>query len=263
MVFDWLRRRRRRKLNRQPFPATWEQHIEQNCAFYQLLDADERLRLKQRIQVVVAEKYWEGCQDLEITDEITITIAAQASLLLLGFEDHYFDRLKTILVYPERYVAKNTTHQSGGVVSESMDVRLGEAWHGGPVILSWSSVLAGGRRCDDGHNVVLHEFAHVLDMQGGGVDGTPPLQSREQYQTWHKVMTAEYQQLVRHSAGRRATLLDHYGATDEAEFFAVSTECFFEQPAAMLDKHPELYELFREFYCQDPAQRMGRPAAAN
>ena len=258
MIFSWLRQRRRKRLLARPFPAEWADILRQNVAVYCRLSADERARLGQRIQVFVAEKYWEGCNGLEITDEIKVTIAGQACLLVLGLDGEYFDRLVTVLVYPSEYVATETTHGPGGVVTESTDPRLGETWHRGPVILSWPSVLAGGRVADDGDNVVLHEFAHFLDTQDYGFDGTPPLEDSGQYRTWQEVMTAEYNQLVKRSRKGRPTLLDHYGAKNEAEFFAVATEHFFEQPIDMQTLHPQLYETLRLFYRQDPAAWFSR-----
>jgi Mlc titration factor MtfA (ptsG expression regulator) len=139
-----------------------------------------------------------------------------------------------------------------------MALRLGEAWHHGPIILSWPEVLAGARHDGDGTNVVLHEFAHYLDSQDHDFNGTPPLDDREQYRTWHDVMTAEYDRLVRKAERGVPTLLDQYGATNEAEFFAVATECFFEQPVKMAERYARLYDVLRQYYRQDPASRVGR-----
>ena len=259
MIFQWLRwrrRRRRRRILSQPFPAEWSEILDRNVAQFAWLNAAEKEKLRRITQVIVAEKYWEGCQGLPMTDEIRVTIAAQASLLLLGFDEFYFDRLLSVLVYPDEYVAPDTFHGPGGLEIETASPRLGEAWHGGPVILSWPDVLHGGQIPDDGENVVLHEFAHVLDMHDAGPpDGMPPLESGEQYRTWVEVMSAEYEVLVRRADRGRPTLLDHYGATSEAEFFAVATECFFELPRDLLIEHPRLYEVLRTFYRQDPALR--------
>lgn len=219
------------------------------------------------MQVFVHEKYWEGCNGLEVTDEMRVTIAGHACLMLLGFDEWCFDNLQTVLIYPDEYFARETTHLPGGVVAESMSMRLGEAWERGPVILAWSSVLRDihppqsprrGRRSGTGRgqNVVLHEFAHVLDMQDLDADGTPPLASAGQYDDWQEVMTAEYNRLLADTERGRPTLLDEYGTVNPAEFFAVATECFFELPVLMQRRHPRLYELFVGFYRQDPARRM-------
>ena len=258
MIFSWLRSRRRKRILAQPFPAEWEQILRQNVAQYEWLNDAEGEKLKRCVQICVAEKSWEGCNGLEITDEIKVTIAGQACLLVLGFEEEYFDRLQTVLVYPDTYVAQETTRGPAGVVTETDMPRLGETWFRGPVIVSWASVQTVDRPADEGHNVVLHEFAHYLDMQSELVDGTPLLEDAQHYQTWHEVMTDEYNRLVSDAQAGRATLLDHYGATNAAEFFAVATECFFEQPKQMASQHQHLYELLKRHYRQDPAARVDR-----
>ena len=253
MIFSWLRRRRRRQILAQPFPEEWEQYLLENFAQYHWLTAEQRTRLKQRVQVFVAEKYWEGCNGLEMTDEIRVTVAGQACMLVLGFDEECFDRLLSVLVYPTEYFAPEKEHRGGGVVLEGYSLRLGEAWHSGPVILSWPDVLAGARLPHDGRNVVYHEFAHVLDMVDNSFDGTPRLGSAVQYRVWREVMTADFQKLVRQIERGQPTLLDQYGATNEAEFFAVCTESFFEQPRQLAAEHPRLYKLFCDYYRQDPA----------
>lgn len=137
--------------------------------------------------------------------------------------------------------------------------RLGEAWSNGPVVLSWQDVEIGGMNERDGHNVVLHEFAHKLDVNDGSVDGVPFLDSNEQINEWSEIMSKEYERLVQASEHGKATLLDHYGATNPGEFFAVATECFFEKPVQMQHKHPDLYELLKGYYKQDTAARMREP----
>ena len=143
----------------------------------------------------------------------------------------------------------------GGLVMEGPSQRLGEAWYRGPVVLSWDAANPDGRHSSDGTNLVFHEFAHQLDMLDRSIDGTPPLGSREQYERWQEVMSAEFERLVDASERGEATLLDQYGATDPAEFFAVATECFFERPLPMRRRHPQMYEVMREYYRQDPAAR--------
>lgn len=260
MILRWYRRRRRRRILDQPFPPGWNAILESNVAHDKQLSGPERRKLRQLVQVFVTEKYWEGCRGLEMTDEIKVTIAGQACLMLLGFEEAYFDRLLTVLVYPDEYVVQETAYEPSGVVTESRGVRLGEAWHAGPVVLSWDSVLEGTRFPHAGHNVVLHEFAHVLDMQDHVFNGTPLLENARQYRNWREVMTAEYNQLLQQVQRGRATFLDDYGATNEAEFFAVATEAFFCKPRRMADRNPRLYRLLADFYRQDPSERAARPA---
>ena len=197
--------------------------------------------------------YFEGCGGLELTDEIKVTIAAQACLLLLHRETDYYPRLITILVYPHAYVAKSVEPIGGGVVLEGETARLGEAWKDGVVVLSWDDVRQGASDLHDGHNVVLHEFAHQLDQQDGSADGAPILEHRSQYVTWARVLSDEYEQLRRDTEQGRKDVLDEYGATNPAEFFAVATECFFEKPIPLRRKHPQLYEELKAYYRQDPA----------
>lgn len=254
MIFTWLRNRRRKQILAQPFPEAWLRILERNVVHYRYLTPDEQAKLRDDLRIFLAEKNWEGCGGLVLTDEIKVTIAAQAMLLVLGIEHNYFDRVLSILVYPRGYQAIEE-HGGHGVIIERPSARLGETLYRGPVILSWADVLTDGQHPDRGHNLVYHEFSHQLDMLDGVVDGTPPLGSREEYQRWQEVMTAEYRALIEASVEGRATLLDQYGTTNEAEFFAVATECFFDKPEAMRRRHPKLYELLRDYYKQDPAKR--------
>jgi Mlc titration factor MtfA (ptsG expression regulator) len=254
MLFSWLTNRRRRQLLAEPFPPAWLEYLQKNVAHYRFLSAAEQARLRDDLRIFVAEKSWEGCGGLTMTDEIKVTIAVQACLLVLGLEHNYYDRVQSILVYPRGYLAPEPHADRAGIVHEG-EGRLGEAHYRGPVILSWAEVLTDGRNPNRGKNLVFHEFAHQLDMLDGVIDGTPPLRDRAQYRKWQQVMTAEYQRLIDDSERGRATLLDEYGTTDEAEFFAVATECFFDLPVQMKRRHPQLYELLRDYYRQDPAQR--------
>jgi Mlc titration factor MtfA (ptsG expression regulator) len=258
MLFAWLKRRRRRRLTAEPFPERWLRFLERNVAHYRYLDEREQAKLRDDLRIFRAEKNWEGCGGLTMTDEIAVTISAQACLLVLGLEHDYFQRVQSILVYPRPFGAGEERRGPGGLVTEGGPVRLGEAWYRGPVILAWSDVLEEGRHPHEGHNVVYHEFAHQLDMLDGVIDGTPPLETPELYRRWREVMTAEYEQLRLASEHGRATLLDQYGTTNEGEFFAVATECFFDRPLALERRHPQLYALLRDYYHQDPAARERR-----
>jgi Mlc titration factor MtfA (ptsG expression regulator) len=253
-MFGLFKRRRREWLRAQPFPPAWVSILETNCPFYQGLTAEDRRELLGHIRVFLDEKHFEGCGGLELTDEIKVTIAAQASLLLLHRETDYYRRLITILVYPGAYVARGIEAIGGGAVLEGDVARLGEAWTEGVVVLSWDDVRKGASDIRDGHNVVLHEFAHQLDQEDGAADGAPILEHRTRYVAWARVLGAEYEQLRRDSERGRRTVLDEYGATNPAEFFAVATECFFEKPARLQKKHPELYEELKAYYRQDPLQ---------
>ncbi len=256
-MFAWYRERKRRKLLAQPFPDEWLRILHANFAHYRLLTPAEQIKLQQDLRVLIAEKSWEGCRGLTLTDEIKVTIAAQAALLVLGFKRQYYPKLQSVLVYPDAYVAPGQSITKGGLVLEGNSNRQGEAWYRGPVVFSWADALAGGRNQADGHNLVFHEFAHQLDMQNGRtIDGTPDLATRAQYDRWQNVIQAEFERLQRACETGQSTLLDCYGATDIGEFFAVSTECFFERPIPMRTIHVELYEIFSDFFNQDPARRL-------
>ncbi len=258
MVFQWLRNRRRQRLRARPFPAAWNEILATRVAIWDALTPEETARARGHLQVFVAEKNWEGCGGLVMSDQVKVTIAAQIALLVLGWTDQYFDRVQSILVYPDAYEARETTVTEAGVVLEGRAAREGEAWYRGPVILSWSDSLAGARGDDDGRNLVLHEFAHQLDMLNGqGADGTPPLETRAQHDEWQRIMHERYEAHVHACRYSLPTVFDDYAATEPSEFFAVATETFFMEPQAMRQAEPELYRIFQQFYRQDPAARAG------
>ena len=237
-----------------PLPASWLEIIERNVPYARLLSKEDRDELGEHIQVFLDEKTFEGCGGLQITDEIRVTVAAQACLLLLHRTTDYYPTLRTVLVYPSAYAAPITESVGHGVVREGISVRSGESWRRGSVILSWDDVLHGAADIHDGHNVVLHEFAHQLDQEAGAAEGAPVLPKRSMYVAWARVLSAEYARLQKDAKFGRRTIIDKYGAVNPAEFFAVATECFFEQALQMKEKHPELYEELQLFYRQDPAR---------
>jgi len=256
VLFDWLlrplRRRRRRRLIAAAFPEEWLKIVER-LPFYAALDQRGQGRIRDDLRVIVAEKNWEGCGGLELDDEIRVTIAAQASLLLLNIEHDYYRYVTSILVYPAAYKTMPSIG-SDGLVREGQ-ANLGEAWRRGPIVLSWDDSRRGALDPEDGHNLVFHEFAHKLDMLDGAADGTPQLSGPELLRRWTKTMTREFRALRDAAATGRATVMDTYGATNPAEFFAVATECFFEKSSQLQKRHPALYGLLREYYRQDPAAR--------
>jgi Mlc titration factor MtfA (ptsG expression regulator) len=258
MLFRWLRKRRRQKWILKSFPDTWEQILVRNVAHYAALDSSETARLRQFIQIFVAEKIWEGCGGLEMNDEVRVTISAQAGLLVLGLPHQYFQNVQSILVYPSTVITPPRHQGSFGVqkevVRDGVPI-LGEAQLRGPVLLVWDAVKQNARHPERGHDVVYHEFAHKLDMLDGTVDGTPPLASRAAIERWSEVCGREYNALRKDVGRARKTFLDAYGATNEAEFFAVATEQFFNRPERMQREEPDLYELLRDFYQQDTAAR--------
>jgi MtfA peptidase len=252
-VFGFFKRRRRNRLREAPFPAEWTGFIEKNVRFYACLPETDRLELQGLIHILLAEKTFEGCGGLVLTDEIRVTVAAQACLLLLHRHTDIYPKLSTVLVYPSAYVARSIKPVGSGLALEGETVNLGESWANGIVVLSWDEIRAGASDVQDGRNLVLHEFAHQLDREDGAVDGTPLLDQRSQYVAWARVLNAEYERLRRDSWLGRPTVLDDYGTTDPAEFFAVATECFFEKPRVLEKRHPELYLELKSFYRQDPA----------
>jgi MtfA peptidase len=254
MLFSWLRSRRRAKILATPFPDEWLDYLDRNVPLYGRLNEREKAVLRDDLRILVAEKHWEGCGGLTMTDEIKVTIAANAALLLLGIDHDSFARVMSILVYPSGFRSPDGWRRSDGTVDMAGGA-LGLAWYDGPVILAWDAVLSGARDPKDGQNVVLHEFAHQLDYLDGLADGTPPLRHQEDYQQWHDVMTREFERLKAESEYGHPKVLDSYGATNHAEFFAVATEAFFEKSRQMYSRHPELYAVLSEYYGQDPAAR--------
>lgn len=256
-MFGWGKRRRKR-LRAGRFPEEWQRVLRRTFALYARMPEAARRELEGHTRVFLAEKNFEGAGGLRMTDEVRVTVAAQACVLLLGRDTDYFPRCRSVVVYPETFVAEHTAVEAG-VVTEGAEPRLGESWELGAVVLSWADVLAGGRRDDDGRNVVFHEFAHQLDLEGGEVDGVPALRGAEDPERWGRVFRAEYAALREAVRRGEPTLLDPYGATAPAEFFAVATEAFWERPRELRGEHPELYRELRGFFRQDPA---GWPSSA-
>lgn len=263
-MLGWLRARRRRKLLADPFPAEWEAILARNVVHDRWLDGDEKRRLRDLVRIFVAEKRWEGCGGLELDDEIRVTIAARACLLILARADDAYRHVHTILVYPSTVVPPPRTLGAFEVVTAPIDAPrpiLGEARARGPVILVWDAVRRTGRHPERGHDVVFHEFAHQLDLLDGGADGTPPLASADERRRWSEVCSRAFLALRARRARGEPGLLDDYGATNEAEFFAVATEVFFDRPLALRREHPELYAMLAAYYRQDPAARAVRAEA--
>lgn len=243
-------------------PRKWIDILERNVTAYAALTSEEKERLHQHINVFLHEKRFEGVEGLEITDEIRVTIAANACLLILNRPTRYYPTLSSIIVYPRGYLVRGAQmRRPDGTIIEGDSHRLGESWHRGNVVLSWDDVRHGAADPDDGRNVALHEFAHQLDGEYLGVEGAPLLQDRGMYTAWARVLGGEYEQLVRDVEDQRRTLLGSYAATNPAEFFAVASEIFFERPRQLRERHPALYEQLRLCYAQDPAARTAEAAA--
>jgi MtfA peptidase len=244
--------RRRKALRNRPFPPQWEAILERRVPHFRLLPPRLRTRLRERIQVFIAEKTFVGCDGLAITEEMRVTIAAQACLLILKNHADFFPNLREILVYPGAFVIDRVRAEPSGVLQEQRHVLSGESWSYGQVILSWEDVLEGAAVVDDGRNVVIHEFAHQLDQEKGYANGAPLLPSRERYQRWSQILAREYARLSAEATWQLPSLFNYYGATAPAEFFAVISEVFFEQPQRMALEYPELYRELRDYYRVDP-----------
>ena len=243
------RRKRRAAQYAMPLAPKWRQLLLSDFALYRKMPAELQRKLEGHIQVFLSEKAFVGCNGFEITDEVRLLIAAQACLLIINNPGNYYPGFQSILVYPETYAAK-VTRRDGYLHTESVDTRAGESWHRGPVVLAWNEVIQGARDSRDGHNVVMHEFAHKLDEENVSMDGLPILPEAEQYRPWAEILSEEYQKLREH----RDDVIDSYGATSAAEFFAVVTEAFFEKAGQLKSKHPALYQQFARYYRLDPAQ---------
>jgi Mlc titration factor MtfA (ptsG expression regulator) len=248
----WLTRRRRARLANRPFPPAWRRLLRRRVPMVQRLPADLQLRLKGLMQVFLAEKPIIGCQGLTVTDEMRMTIAAQACLPLLGATRGFYPELKQLLLYPGAFVVDRPAPGPGGVQMDQRRALAGESWAQGQVLLSWQDVAAGAADPGDGHNVVIHEFAHQLDQAKGFANGAPLLASRQAYRQWSLVMQREYDALRERVARGEPGLLDAYGATDPAEFFAVASEVFFERSGELATAHPALYEQLSRYYRLEP-----------
>ncbi|MDD5286624.1 MAG: zinc-dependent peptidase [Desulfuromonadaceae bacterium] len=260
-MFHWIRDHNRDEARKRTFPPEWEAFVRTNLPHYSVLGDTERSELHATMQVFLEEKDWEGCGGLDLTDEIRVTIAAQACLLQLGLPHDYYRNVESILVYPSTVMLPE--HRPGvfervdGPLDANVPI-LGQAFAQGPVILVWDAVLHGARHPEQGHNVVYHEFAHKLDMLDGSADGTPPLAGRDQLAEWVDICSREFLRLRGLVEQGHKTFLDAYGATNEAEFFAVATEEFFDRPFALQKQAPDLYKLLCDYYRQDPAGRLNR-----
>ncbi|MEO6627445.1 MAG: M90 family metallopeptidase [Aquihabitans sp.] len=244
--------------HRATLPDDWETIVAARVAHWQLLDDDERNRMGDLIEGIVTTMRWEAANGFDLTDEVRTVIAAQAALLVLGLDagiEPYHD-VSTIIVHPSTMRRQEIRAGAvpGTVVDGAIDL-LGEASYGGPVVIAWDAARRGARHPEHGHDVVLHEFAHKLDMLDTVVDGTPPLPDRAARERWAAVCTSEFEQL---RAGRGGPLLDPYGAANAAEFFAVATEVFFDRPVKLHRAKPDLYAVLQNFYRQDPAARAHR-----
>ncbi len=257
-LFLVIPRYRLRKAIAAPFPDEWVAIVEKNIAVYKCLPMPLRLQLRDLIKQFLHQKHFSAAGGLELNDEIRVTIAAEACMLLLNRRTGVYPSLRYIIVYPTAFVVDHAQGGADGVVSEGYKGLLGESWSNGKVILAWDSVLSGSRNFVDGQNVVLHEFAHQLDSESGSTNGAPILVGKNCLRTWATTLSDEFEDLQKDAWKGRKSLLDHYGATNPAEFFAVSTETFFEKPEQMAKYHAELFEVLKCYYRIDPRDWQAR-----
>ncbi len=246
------RSRRREALMRRPLPPEWQRDFDRVALTARLPEA-LRKELEGRTQIFLDEKYFEGAGGLEVTDAMRVTVAALASLLLLNKKCDCYPKLRSVLIYPDAYVAPDRSYAGGGAEIVGEDTRLGESWNNGTVVLAWRESRLEARDPKSRRNVVLHEFAHQLDALDGVADGMPPLPGGMPVREWHETMEKVYRQLCDEVHHAVHEVIDWYGATNPAEFFAVTTESFFCEPLRLRDAHPELYSEFVRFYRLVPA----------
>jgi Mlc titration factor MtfA (ptsG expression regulator) len=255
VIFRLPKERRRERLRARAIPSEWHAILARSVPIFRKLPPEDRTELLGHVQVFLAEKNFEGCGGLELTEEIRVTIAAQACLLLLHRKTEYYPQLTSILVYPSGYTVPGDRYVGGDIWEEGGENLLGHTErHMRSLVLAWDATQQGALNPSDGQNLVLHEFAHQLDFEDYGTDGAPPLATRSEYLGWAQVMKKEFEALRIAAEEGLPTVLDIYGATNPAEFFAVVTEAFFELPRALRERHPELYATVSRFFRQDPAR---------
>jgi Mlc titration factor MtfA (ptsG expression regulator) len=255
------RSRRRLALQAEPLPEPVRDVVDRRLEIRARLPADLRRRHDGLISAFLAEKRFVGCNGLVIDDEIRATIAAQACLLALGRPGSLYDELLSILVYPTAFWVDDEVHHEDGLVTKRRRALSGEAWDSHRVVLSWEDVADSAATQDDGFNLVLHEFAHYLEAEGHGLPPLPPQRERSsaarvrarKIDDWADDLADEFDALLDAVDRGEETFLDPYAAEDEAEFFAVATEDFYERSQRLREAHPRLYALLREFYGVDPA----------
>jgi len=255
-MFGWLRERRRRAVRAREFPQEWLEILRRTVVQTAWLDESERGRLRDWVAVFVAEKRFEGCRGFTITDEVRVAIAGQAALVALGFDGEHFDRLQSVLVYPGDYVAPKSAPLAGGGELEWQEERLGETWAGGSMVLSWPRVVEGGRLRDGPRSVVIHECAHAIDLLDGEVDGVPPLPTPAARREWIAALDRSQDRFEEALEEGRSLPFDDYALEGPGEFFAVATECFFQDPHRLARFDATLYDLLQQAWRQDPKSRV-------
>lgn len=249
MLSSW----RRWKLCREPFPAIWRRILDDNVPIGRQLPAPLQTAFAKHVRVFLDEKHFEGCGGLTVTDEMRVTIAGYACLLLLHEPAGYYPRLGTVVIYPESFAAPIRATDRIGIVTETVEERLGESWQEGTVVLAWDSIRAIIQGSSGDCNVVVHEFAHQIDAQHGLTAGAPMLALGERYRDWEELLVAEKSRQRTAQRRGRPAILDPYAFTSPEELFAVATETFYMRPVRFKSNHPELYAELQAVYGVDPA----------
>ncbi|HEV7930276.1 MAG TPA: M90 family metallopeptidase [Nitrosospira sp.] len=245
---------RGRILKHEPLPDDLWRHVVAPVQFLRGLNSSELERLRECVTLFLHAKQINGALGLIVTDEMRATIAAQACILVLNLDLDYYDGWVEIIVYPGGFVRDYEYIDEDGVVHHARESASGESWLGGPVILSWEDAATVGP--DSGYNVVIHEFAHKLDMLNGDANGFPPLHADMSREVWSAVFTRAYADFCKRIDEDEATALDPYAAENPSEFFAVMSEAFFQTPLVVRSHYPAVYEQLASFYRQDPALRL-------
>jgi Mlc titration factor MtfA (ptsG expression regulator) len=250
------REQRRGRLRAQQFPPQWDGLLRTHVSLYNHLPSALREQLQGHIQVLLAEKDFHGAGGLVVTDAMRLIVAGQAALLLLNrpsdYYSDYYPGLYSIVLYPAAFVVNREHWDAAGLHHRERQVLNGESWETGQLVLSWDDTLSGGMNSGDGYNVVLHEFAHQLDLGSGAMNGTPQLDNSAQRHAWAAAFTPAFTELRASVEAGGNTWLDPYAASEPAEFFAVLTEAFFELPRELAGEYPVLYACLREYYRVDP-----------
>jgi len=254
---DW---KRRRILRQAQFDEPHWRRSVQHLEFVRTLPPADLVRLRDLVILFLSEKQFAAAAGLTLTEEMRWSIATQACILILNLDLDFYSGWSGIIVYPEQFVPRHTHVDEAGVVHQGDEPYSGEAWLGGPVVLSWADVADIGYL--DGVNVVIHEFAHKLDMLNGDANGYPPLHRDMHRAAWAATMTAAYRDFCARVDAREDTIIDPYAAESPGEFFAVMSEAFFELPDVLQDEYPAVYAQFRSFYRQDPVARLPALAGA-
>ncbi|MDH5544425.1 MAG: zinc-dependent peptidase [Gammaproteobacteria bacterium] len=246
------RARRRKQIKDASFPAKWKNVLLTQWPLYREIPDLLKEGLHQRIQLFIQEKQFVGCDGFQITEEHRLLIAAQACLLVINKPYEYFDELKSILVYPSAFIVKHNRQLANGTIAEEQNVNSGEAWETGKIVLSWDDAYAGMINIKDGENVVIHEFAHLLDHTNGTANGAPLLEHAKNYDVWSKTFQTAYNRLLHNLHTGEKSVFNPYGAASPGEFFAVASEMFFERSRLFQSEEPELYQELVRFYAVDP-----------